>query len=93
MFLWVENRCIVGLCPQTNQVERKLMFIRSQVLRCTLTHYANNPAVLAVMTRWESMHYRIKDTLAHTPFFTDSVHVDTGGACENSYETNVDTDL
>ncbi len=49
MLLWIEYRCIVSLCPQTNQVERKVMFIRSQVLCCTLTHYANNPAVLAVM--------------------------------------------
>jgi len=55
MFLWVENKCIVGPCPQSNQLERKLMFIRSQVLCCTLAHYANNSAILAVMLLCKSM--------------------------------------
>lgn len=82
MFLWVESRCIVGPCPQSNQVERQLMFIRSQVLCCTLAHYANNPAVLAVMLLCKSMHYKIKDTW----FLADSVHIDTACVCvcENS---------
>lgn len=56
MFLWVENRCIVGPCPQSNQVERKLMFIRSQVLCRVLAHYANNSAILAVMLLCKRMH-------------------------------------